>query len=269
MAGKATFDVTFWGVRGRIPCPGPKTARYGGNTRCLEMRLDGGRLIFDAGTGIRPLGNALAGDAPVSAQILLSYTGPECISGIPFFIPAYDAGNAFRLWAGRGTGGRALREVLAALMNDPIFPVPVDIFDACFAYEDFNPGETLAPVQDLSIHTARIHDTAAITGFRVEAAGKSVCYLPDLALPESDPAAPARALAASADIAILGAGAGTDGTADWRVALRFAADAGARVCVLARHEPDWDDDTLDRIAAEAATIVPGAIVAREGLTLSA
>jgi len=267
MAGKATFDVTFLGVRGRIPCPGPKTARYGGNTRCLEMRLDDRRLIFDAGTGIRPLGDALAGAAPVSAQILLSYTGPECISGIPFFIPAYDAGNAFRLWAGRGTGGRALREVLAALMNDPMFPVPVDIFDACFAYEDFDPGETIAPARDLLIRTARVHDTAAITGFRVEAAGKSVCYLPDLAPPGSAPAA--RALVAGADIAILGAGEGTDGTADWRAALRFAADAGARVCVLARHEPDWDDDALDRIAAEAATLAPGAIVAREGLTLSA
>ncbi len=269
MAGKATFEVTFWGVRGRIPCPGPKTARYGGNTRCVEMRIGAERLIFDAGTGIRPLGAALADAGPVTAQIFLSYTGPECISGIPFFTPAYDADNAFRLWAGRGTGGRALREVLAALMNDPIFPVPVDIFDACFAYEDFDPGARLAPASEISVRTARIHDSAAVTGFRVEAAGRSVCYLPDLAPPESAADAEARALVADADIAVLGGGAGGDGTADWRAALRLAAGAGARVCVLARHEPDWDDEALDRIADEAAAIAPGAVVAREGLTLSA
>ena len=30
--------VRFWGVRGSIPCPGRGTARYGGNTACVEVR---------------------------------------------------------------------------------------------------------------------------------------------------------------------------------------------------------------------------------------
>ena len=32
------MKVRFWGVRGSIPSPGPATARYGGNTTCIEVR---------------------------------------------------------------------------------------------------------------------------------------------------------------------------------------------------------------------------------------
>src|SRR5690606_2837778 len=53
------FLVRFWGVRGSIPCPGPETVRYGGNTSCVEMRCGEHLLIFDGGTGLRELGNAL------------------------------------------------------------------------------------------------------------------------------------------------------------------------------------------------------------------
>ena len=52
--------VTFYGVRGSVPAPGPQTARYGGNTSCVEVRLaDGSTLALDAGTGLRALGNTL------------------------------------------------------------------------------------------------------------------------------------------------------------------------------------------------------------------
>ena len=50
------LKVRFWGVRGSISCSGAEYARYGGNTSCLEVTAGGRRLIFDAGTGIRPLG---------------------------------------------------------------------------------------------------------------------------------------------------------------------------------------------------------------------
>jgi len=270
MAERKRFEVRFWGVRGRIPCPGPATARYGGNTRCIEVRIADSCLVFDAGTGLRPLGEALSAAAPVKAELFLSYTGRECIAGIPFFSPAYDGANAFRLWAGRDAEGRALREVLAALMNDPVFPVPVAIFDACFCYEDFTPGAALAPASGITVRTARVHPCVGISGFRIEAEGRSVCYLSDFALPEAgaETANGVRSLIAGADLAILGAGAGLDGTAEWRAALRLAREAGVGTAALARHEPDWDDEALDRIADEAETIAPGTIVAREGLTLA-
>src|SRR5437763_312311 len=54
------MTVQFWGVRGSIACPEPELARYGGNTACVEVRCGDRLLIFDAGTGLRPLGRMLA-----------------------------------------------------------------------------------------------------------------------------------------------------------------------------------------------------------------
>ena len=53
------FVVQFWGVRGSVPSPGFETIRYGGNTSCIEIRVAGKRIIFDAGTGLRNLGKEL------------------------------------------------------------------------------------------------------------------------------------------------------------------------------------------------------------------
>src|SRR5258706_12362564 len=83
--------VTFYGVRGSVPAPGPHTARYGGNTSCVEVQLsDGSTLVIDTGTGMRELGNVLlkAGrSTPV--HLFLSHTHWDPVLGLPFFAPLY------------------------------------------------------------------------------------------------------------------------------------------------------------------------------------
>src|SRR6266498_6094270 len=74
MSDKSPFTVRFWGVRGSIACSGPRTARYGGNTSSLEVRCGERVLLFDAGTGMRYLGNAMEGSGPVDADIFLTHT---------------------------------------------------------------------------------------------------------------------------------------------------------------------------------------------------
>ena len=53
------MKVTFWGTRGSVAAPGPETARYGGNTACVEVRTGDHLVVLDAGTGARALGVAL------------------------------------------------------------------------------------------------------------------------------------------------------------------------------------------------------------------
>ena len=53
------LSVRFWGDRGSIPCPGPATVKFGGNTSCLEIRADDRLVIVDLGTGVKPLGDWL------------------------------------------------------------------------------------------------------------------------------------------------------------------------------------------------------------------
>jgi len=59
MANSDQFLLKFWGTRGSIPCPGPTTVKYGGNTTCFEVICGQRRIIIDAGTGIRLLGKKI------------------------------------------------------------------------------------------------------------------------------------------------------------------------------------------------------------------
>src|SRR5262249_60836626 len=51
--------VRFWGGRGSTATPQPENLRYGGNTSCVEVRVNGHIYIFYCGTGVRNLGNEL------------------------------------------------------------------------------------------------------------------------------------------------------------------------------------------------------------------
>jgi phosphoribosyl 1,2-cyclic phosphodiesterase len=85
------MKVKFWGTRGSVASPGRSTARYGGNTSCVEvMGEDGTRLVLDAGTGIRELGSTLPKDQR-RVDVLLSHLHLDHIQGLGFFAPLFDA----------------------------------------------------------------------------------------------------------------------------------------------------------------------------------
>ena len=89
------MKLRFWGTRGSIPTPGRTTVRYGGNTPCVEVRLsDDSLVIFDAGTGIRGLGDSLtSGGESVTAYLAITHPHWDHIQGFPFFKPAFISGN--------------------------------------------------------------------------------------------------------------------------------------------------------------------------------
>ena len=83
------MKVRLWGTRGSLASPGADTARYGGNTSCVEVRGDGGGVVvIDAGTGIRTLGRTLRGVRRV--DVLLSHLHMDHIQGLGFFAPLHD-----------------------------------------------------------------------------------------------------------------------------------------------------------------------------------
>ena len=55
--------------------PGPTTARHGGNTSCVEILAGKTRIVLDAGTGLRSLGNHLLASGttkePLAMTLLL------------------------------------------------------------------------------------------------------------------------------------------------------------------------------------------------------
>src|ERR1700675_4594899 len=97
---KSGLEVRFYGVRASWHVPAPSTLVYGGNTACVEIRVNGRLFIIDAGTGIVGLGNILSDGPERSYDILLSHLHHDHIIGLPFFMPLYDPARRFVIYAG-------------------------------------------------------------------------------------------------------------------------------------------------------------------------
>ncbi|MBX5490171.1 MAG: MBL fold metallo-hydrolase [Chloroflexi bacterium] len=172
------MQVRFWGTRGSIAVPGPTTVRFGGNTSCVEMRTAAGELfIFDSGTGIRALGQALlAAGGPVRGHILLSHTHWDHIQGFPFFAPAFVAGNEFTIYAGRDLD-RDLESVLAGQMEYTYFPVRLADMGATVHFRDLDEGEYA--IGGARVQVQYLNHTSLTMGYRVQADDRVLVYATD------------------------------------------------------------------------------------------
>jgi len=130
--------IRFWGVRGSIPTPGPSTVRYGGNTTCIELRINGEIIVIDAGSGIRNLGGALLKESagkPIELTLLNTHTHWDHIQGFPFFAPAFIKGNRIRV-IGRNSQPDGLKGVFERQMDGTrCFPVPFSALGADVEFE--------------------------------------------------------------------------------------------------------------------------------------
>jgi len=268
-----SITIKFWGVRGSIACPGPDTVRYGGNTSCVEVRCGDHRVIFDAGSGLRVLGETLAGQSG-EIDLFFSHLHIDHLIGLPFFPPAFEEKTRLRLWAGGLKDAGGLRAALDRYMSFPLFPIGLDQFRADIAFNDFSRGDVLTPRPGIVLRTAALDHPGGATGYRLEFAGRSFCYITDTEMTAS--ASPAMlALAKGADCLVMDA-TYTDselpkyagwGHASWQQNIAFADAAGVKTLCLFHHAPEHDDDTMDRISDEAARARSGTVVAREGLSL--
>jgi len=251
------------------------TMKYGGNTSCVEMRCGERLLIFDAGSGLREFGRELAKGGPVDADLFMSHTHHDHLLGLPFFGPVFTPKNVFRVWAGHLKPERGIEDVVRSFMSDPLFPVPPEIFGAQVTYIDFIVGDTLTPQPGITVRTTVLNHPNRATGYRVEFAGKVVCYVTDTEHVPGKPDTEILKLIADADLFIYDS-TYTDeefprykgwGHSTWQEALRLAKAARVKSVALFHHDPSHDDATLDAIGVAAAREFPGAIVAREGAVL--
>ncbi len=147
------MKIRIWGCRGSIPSPGYDTSRYGGNTTCIEIRLnDGTLIIIDAGTGIRRLGRALLKEKNLQdIYLFLTHAHWDHLQGFPFFIPAYLPQYTIRVRGGPQIG-RSLLDYLVHQMDPPYFPIQFSMLQAGFEFEQNNSGEqtlggaTISPI---------------------------------------------------------------------------------------------------------------------------
>jgi len=171
--------VTFWGTRGSIATPGPATIIYGGNTSCVEIRVGNDIFIFDAGTGIRPLGLALMQeykDQPLTVHVFLSHTHWDHIQGFPFFLPAYFASTTTHIYGSAGQG-RPLEKVIRGQMDADYFPVALGDMKSVLHMHEFK-GKPFQ-IGDATVAAMYLNHPGMNLGYRVSYGGKTLVYATD------------------------------------------------------------------------------------------
>lgn len=263
-------------MRGSIPCPGPDTAIYGGNTPCVEIRCGSNVLVFDAGTGIRTLGNMLSADNVRDVDLFLTHTHLDHINGFPMFNFLFDDQNHLKIWAGRREVWSSIKDTFARFMAPPIWPISIEDLGAEITFNDFQVEKILSPKSDINIRTANLNHPQGAVGYRVDFWGKSICYVTDTEHFKDRRDEDILKLIEGADIVIYDASFTDEeypnfvgwGHSTWQEGVRLCADAGARRLVVFHHLPGRSDDELAVIDSSVGALLPGSVVAREGMVLT-
>ena len=279
--------LRFWGVRGSIPCPGPATIRYGGNTSCVSLENpDRSLLILDAGTGLRVLGSMLRQrKQPTRADLLLSHVHWDHIHGLPFFFPLYQEKTEVRI-LGPGQP-RGLRSLLERQMTWEMFPIPASAQVGIQDVIELDGGGFSAG--GCEVRGFRLCHPGVTMGYRITAQGvKPVAYVTDNELAGGQHGVGPAWRSDLVDflqgvdtlihdatwsdghpVPVLGWGHSTT-----RECVELARDIGCRRLVLFHHNPEHDDAEMDRQVDRAKTladsIAPGldVVAAIEGHTLA-
>jgi phosphoribosyl 1,2-cyclic phosphodiesterase len=281
------FTVRFWGVRGSVPSPGPATVRYGGNTSCVSVEgcYNDGTLvagIFDAGTGIRLLGQELL-HSDKEILLLLTHTHWDHIQGFPFFVPLRQPQRC--IYLSRNEREQGLFQLLLAQMDGTRFPIRLESLQACLLSHT---PEKIAEQEahGYRIRRQRVNHPGETYGFRADLPSCSIVYIPDNELfpPENQQATfdEIATFCHGADLLIHDAQfIDADMPEKWgwghsvvHQVWDLAKAAQVKHLVLFHHDPDRTDDELDAIqAASTAWFAANApeircTVAYEGLSLA-
>jgi len=261
-SSRADVTVRCWGTRGSIPSPGPDTVRHGGNTTCVEVCGGGMRLIFDAGSGIRPLGMDLVERGPNAIHIFLTHFHWDHIQGFPFFSPLYDREDAIRV-VGPKQKDIDVQNLFAGQMGPIYFPVPFSFVSATMEFEHLNEGTY--ELGDFRLDVLRVRHPSFVIGYRISMGESVICFIPDNELDgdmygELAPGFPSRIIdfVGDADLLIHDAMyTGEEyahrvgwGHSTFEQALRLGKDGGVKRLLFFHHDPTRTDYELDALVAK-------------------
>ena len=262
--------VRCWGTRGSIPTPGPSTVRYGGNTTSIEIRYGDTRIIFDAGSGIRPLGTDLVEKGPNDVHIFLTHFHWDHIQGFPFFAPLYDAEDTIRV-IGPRQKSIDVQNLFAGQMGPIYFPVPYSLVAARMEFEHLNDGAY--QVDGFDMEVMRVKHPSFVIGYRIRVGGQVICFIPDNEL-----AAEQHEAGADFDDRIVDFVGGADllihdsmytdeeyetrsgwGHSTFSQSVRLAESGGAKKLLFFHHDPKRTDEELDTIVARTPRGTPARV----------
>jgi phosphoribosyl 1,2-cyclic phosphodiesterase len=259
--------VRVWGCRGSLAAPGAENIRYGGNTSCVEVTAASGEtLVLDAGTGMRPLGVALAAKGVDDIHVLLSHLHLDHLQGLGFFRPLFDAGVRVRVW-GPPSPVQPLAERIDTYRSPPLFPVRLADIPCSVSFHDA--PEQAVTVGSVTVRASLVTHQGPTVGYRIEEDGRAITYLPDhepsLGSDLADQPADwisGHDLAAGADVLLHDAQYGDAeyphhvgwGHSSIGHVVAFARKAEVDRLVLFHHDPYHSDVELEALVEEARAL---------------
>jgi phosphoribosyl 1,2-cyclic phosphodiesterase len=261
------MKVTFWGTRGSIPAPGKETILYGGNTTCLELMLQqGSRVVIDAGSGIRVLGEKLkAEQEEVDLYLLITHIHWDHVMGFPFFAPIYKPSTRIRV-DGYPTCMKGISHAFDTKMGDGFFPVKFNDLKADIQYLD-RIGNGFLEIDGTIIDTIPLHHPQGGFGYRFREGEKTLVFITDNEL--TDEAWSGRtpedytAFCRDADILIHDAQYTPEeiderrgwGHSNYEATLELARRAGVKKLLLFHHDPARTDAEVTAIRMQCIELV--------------
>ncbi len=294
------FQVRFWGVRGSYPVSNPNKLQFGGHTSCVEVRAGGNRLIFDAGTGIIPLGKRLLENqkSPLDLHIFLSHTHHDHLIGLYFFEPLLKASTRLFIF-GPNSAQKSLRTTLRDAMDNQFFPIGLEDLHAQKKIHSLQGGERILVKPGIwetrlarkrsshklafnriviDVHKSSAHPRNGVLLYRISYQNKSVVYATDIeqrrgGYPE------VIQFVRGADLLIHDAQylaseyvSRSQSRRGWghstvERAAEVAKKARVKRLILFHHEPTHDDQTIRAIEKRARRLFPSTAAAYEGMTV--
>lgn len=279
------MHVTFFGTRGSIATSGQEFSRMGGNTTCLEVEAAGERIILDAGTGLRALGNKMMGEfkqgRPLRATLLFTHYHWDHIQGFPFFTPAFVPAANLSILGPVEDGNITAERALTDQMTAPNFPVPLSIMGSRKEFGTIQSGQEFN-VGAVKVRARALAHPQGSFGYRIEAAGKSMCFATDTEHPVDGSVDPALLdLAQDVDLLVMDAQYTLDeyegrvgpskkgwGHSTVDAAVAAAKACGARSLALFHHDPGHVDAVIESMEQAARHSFTNTFAAREGLTVA-
>ncbi|MGH2829189.1 MAG: MBL fold metallo-hydrolase [Actinomycetota bacterium] len=254
--------------------------RYGGNTSCVELRLeDGSLVILDAGTGIRTLGLQ---QIPDRVYLLLTHLHLDHLEGLGFFSALWRADCEIHVY-GPSSPLKALAHRIEGYLSPPLFPVHISDVPSRLHFHDAPEGEW--EIGSAQIVSGHISHSGPTVGYRITDGGWSLAYMPDHepfrgGLRDVDPGwLSGHAIAHGADVLMHDAQY-TEAEYPSRIGwghsavdhvVGFAAAAKVGRLMLFHHDPLHTDADLDAQLSRAQELANGGdfqvVAAREGQTV--
>lgn len=177
LAGQKKIDLTnLQAVKEFVAGLSLNGSTVGGNTTCLTIELENDLIIFDAGSGIRELGEALMDRSSAFAQKYRFYQGKghaymffththwDHIQGLPFFTPIHVSGNAFDIFHVHPY----VPAVLTRQMEAETFPKQFDQIGAVINFHQLEEGEKIE-IAGATITNIELNHPGKAYAYRVEA----------------------------------------------------------------------------------------------------